>query len=367
MLMCRGGTWMWDYVSDRSNNTGWLMTALQQGSAVLATDGSYSRIRGPTVCGAGWVFACQRSQRILCGSFYEFSTNASAYRGELLGLVALHTLVLHICKHYHLREAKGKIICDSQSALRESGRRQQRIRPGAAQGDIFLTLRTIHREMQEANLSYEWVKSHQDSKMAWRCLSLEEQLNTTCDTLANGTVTQGLTRGPPPVGPMLLPFEQAAVIVDRVKITSQIAPAICFALGKVEARRFYTKAVDRIRGSNKGGLGWQEEHFNEVDWEALSKTIKRKPKGFQLWLSKQSIGICATQKNTARIQDILDDRCPNCGKQGEDNKHLNRCTNPGRVQLFRDGVRHLCKWMAARNQTDPELNFWVKEYLLHCG
>jgi hypothetical protein len=147
MLMRRGGTWMWDYVSDRSNDTGWLMTALQQGSAVLATDGSYSRIRGPTVCRAGWVFACRRSRRILCGSFYKFSTNASAYRGELLGLVALHTLVLHICKHYHLREAKEKIICDSQSALRESGRRRRQIRPGAAQGDIFLTLRTIHQEM----------------------------------------------------------------------------------------------------------------------------------------------------------------------------------------------------------------------------
>ena len=84
-------------------------------------------------------------------------------------------------------------------------------------------------------------------------------------------------------------------------------------------------------------------------------------------MSKQSIGICATQKNTARIQDILNDQCPNCGKQGEDNKHLNRCTNPGRVQLFRDGVRHLCKWMAKRNQTNPELIFWVREYLLHRG
>jgi hypothetical protein len=166
---------------------------------------------------------------------------------------------------------------------------------------------------------------------------------------------------------MLLPFKRAVVIVDRVKITSQIAPAIRFALGKVEARRFYTKAIDRIRGSNKGGLGWQEEYFNEVDWEALSKMVKQKPKGFQLWLSKQSIGICATQKNMAKIQDILDDRCPTCGKQGEDSKHLNRCSNPGRVKLFRDGVRHLCKWMAARNQTDPELIFWVNEYLLHHG
>ncbi len=124
-LMSGGGTWMWDYVSDRSTNTGWIMTALQQGTAVLATNGSYSRIRGPMVCGAGWVFTCRRSRRTLCGSFYEFSSNASAYHGELLGLVALHTLVLQTCKHYHLREAKGKIICDSQSALRESGRKRR--------------------------------------------------------------------------------------------------------------------------------------------------------------------------------------------------------------------------------------------------
>ena len=67
--------------------------------------------------------------------------------------------------------------------------------------------------------------------------------------------------------------------------------------------------------------------------------LKQKPKGFQLWLSKQSIGVCTTQKNTVRIQDILDNCCPNCGKRGEDNKHLNRC----------------------------ELAFWVNEYLLHRG
>ncbi len=104
----------------------------------------------------------------------------------------------------------------------------------------------------------------------------------------------------------------------------------------MEARNFYTKAVDRVRGSNRGGLGWYEEHFDKVDWEALSRALKHKPEGFQLWLLKQLIGVCAMQKNTARIQDILDDRCPNCGKQGEDNKHLNRCPDPGRVKPFWD-------------------------------
>ncbi len=88
--------------------------------------------------------------------------------------------------------------------------------------------------------------------MAWGCLSLEEQLNTTCDMLANGAVNRGLTHGPPPVEPMLLPFKRAAVVVNGVKITSQIAPEIRFALGKVEAKRFYTKAVKKNTEVTKG-------------------------------------------------------------------------------------------------------------------
>jgi hypothetical protein len=179
--------------------------------------------------------------------------------------------------------------------------------------------------------------------MQWHCPTLEEQLNTTCDTLANSAVTCALTLGSQPTAPMLLPFKQAAVVVDGIKITPQVAPAIRFALGRVEARRFYTKALDRVHGSNRGGLGWYEEDFDKVDWEVLSRALKHKPEGFQLWLSKQSIGVCTTQKNAARIQDILDNPCPNCGKQGENNNHLNRCPHPGWVKLFRDGVRNLCK------------------------
>jgi hypothetical protein len=155
------------------------------------------------------------------------------------------------------------------------------------------------------------------------------------------------------------------VAINGVKTTFQVAPATRSALGKVDARRFYTKAIDRVCGSNKGGLGWSEEAFDRVDWEALSQVLSHKPESFQLWLSKQSIGVCTTQKNKAQIQDILNDCCPNCGKQEEDNKHLNKCTDPGRVKLFRDGVRNLRWWMNKRNQTNPELAFWINEYLLH--
>jgi hypothetical protein len=170
---------------------------------------------------------------------------------------------------------------------------------------------------------------------------LEEQLNTTCDTLANSAVTRLLAQPYQQEETFLQPFEQSAVVIDGVKNTSNIAPTVRFTLGKVEAQRFYTKAIDRVQGSNKEGLGWTPEAFDAVDWDTLARVTKINSEGFQLWLSKQAIGVCATQKNTARIKDILDDRCPNCRRRGEDSKHLNRCTDPGRIRLFQDGVGKL--------------------------
>jgi hypothetical protein len=146
-----------------------------------------------------------------------------------------------------------------------------------------------------------------------------------------------------------------------------VAPVIRFHLGRVEAKKFYTRAIQQVAGSNKGGLGWSDTKFESVNWKALEHAIRNKPEGFQLWLSKQTIGVCATQKNTARIQDILDDRCPDCRRRREDSTHLNKCTDPGRSKLFQNGAWKLHRWMQTHNRMDPKLAFQINEYLLHRG
>jgi hypothetical protein len=88
---------------------------------------------------------------------------------------------------------------------------------------------------------------------------------------------------------------------------------------------------------------------------------------YQLWLSKQFIGICATRWNSARIQDILDDKCLNCGQARETSTHLKRCTNNCRTLLFEESVTNLSTWMHQRNRTNPELAYWIEKYLLFCG
>jgi hypothetical protein len=132
---------MWDFVSDITSEHSWLPLALESGTVVLAIDGSYDREKGPSVIGAGWVIACRRSGRVLMGSFFKFSSDASSYRGELLSLVAIHTLVLHACRFYQPAMVTEKIVCNSKSALYKSSKKGlRRIRPGVAQADLFRAL-----------------------------------------------------------------------------------------------------------------------------------------------------------------------------------------------------------------------------------
>jgi hypothetical protein len=165
----------------------------------------------------------------------------------------------------------------------------------------------------------------------------------------------------------MLPFENIAIMIINKKIKSNISPTVSFELGKEEAQLLYTTAIRRVHRRNKGRLGWSNKAFKKVDQMATEHALKVRPNGFQLWLSKQAIENCITQKNTGRIQDIFDNRCPNCGRCGEDNKQLNKCHNTGQVRLFRDSVCQLKAWMHKHNQTDIKLAFWINMYLLRRG
>ncbi len=146
-----------------------------------------------------------------------------------------------------------------------------------------------------------------------------------------------------------------------------VGPEVCFQLGREDALRFYMLLVVWVGGVNKGGQGWSRRRFEQVSWSTLELVLCSKPDMYQLWLSKQCIGICATRCDLACIQDILDDNCPNCGQAQETSTHLNRCTNNNRTLLFKESVTNLSTWMHQHNRTGPELAYWIEKYLLFCG
>jgi hypothetical protein len=73
------------------------VSGLEKGTIVCVTDGSYNRKVVPNISGAGFVLYCTKAKCMLRGNFYEESTAASSYQGELLGLVAIHTTLFALC------------------------------------------------------------------------------------------------------------------------------------------------------------------------------------------------------------------------------------------------------------------------------
>jgi hypothetical protein len=68
-----GGDWMWENVRNEEKELDWVAAAMQEGTAIWVTDGSYNRKVAPDVSGAGWLVYCTKRDKKLFGWFYERS------------------------------------------------------------------------------------------------------------------------------------------------------------------------------------------------------------------------------------------------------------------------------------------------------
>ena len=116
VLLSWGNTWLWD---DRTltGEHGWINDAISDGSLLAVTDGSFLREHYLNLCSAAFVLECTRGQSRLIGSFSESSRVANAYRGELLGLMAIHLILLSVDKVHGGRTGSVEVVSDCLGAL----------------------------------------------------------------------------------------------------------------------------------------------------------------------------------------------------------------------------------------------------------
>ena len=346
-----GGTWMWEHLQNEGPSIDWVLEAISNGTGTLVADGSFNRDLAPRISGAGWVFHCSATDLRLLGSFFEESRFAGSYRAERLGLLAGHTLLAALSTYYQLdRGPPVKICCDNKGALFRTQAYRRRIPAGSPQADVDRALRNV-KDRLTTTTSYEWVESHLDDVLLWEELTNEQQLNCVCDSLAKSAVSRGLVAEPRPASTQLLPCEKGAIIVDGTKLISDASSSIRFALGRLDAERFYTKE-----------LGWSSRTFNLVDWETLDATLAGKSQMYKLWLAKQSSGCCGTQAMVSRWDPSRTNRCPDCGHE-EHSEHLLRCPDHNRTRLLREQTRELQSWMHAAGG-HRDLCYWIPKFIL---
>jgi hypothetical protein len=286
LLRSWGGEWMWEHI-EVVGELDTVIEAIKEGRAIWCTDGSFDRLQMPNVSSAGWVIFDSVSKQHIKGSFFEVSEDASAYRGELLGLTALHLVAAAISELFGVIENSNELFCDNERALGKAKLYRRRVPSASKRGDLLRLLRNLRPQLMTAFV-YLHVYGHADDKKGRGNLTLVERLNCMCDALAKLARLRYWT-AEREVTTQILPKERAALFLHNQKQTGDISEATRYAIGKVQARLFYVNE-----------LGWTAERFDRVDWDALNATLSKKDLMYTLWLTKQATKFCGSRVQVAR-------------------------------------------------------------------
>jgi hypothetical protein len=184
-----GHGWMWKALRLEGND-GCLMDSIRDGTLLAVADDSYIRELHPELCLAAFILECSAGRGRIVGSFPELSPDANAYQGELLGLLAVHLILLAVNRLHPALTGRVKIYSDCMSALERitdlpSGRIACRIQ----HADILKILMVQCKDFS--------VKAHQDDRESYLSLVCPAQLNCQVDFFAK-KVIWGLEGTQPP-------------------------------------------------------------------------------------------------------------------------------------------------------------------------
>jgi hypothetical protein len=202
--------------------TDWTTQAITEGPLVAVTDGSYIRQIYPNLCPAAFVLECAHGQGQLIGSFKEASKAANAYRGELLGLMAIHLILVSMNLVHKSFSGNVKVVFDCLGALQRVTYLPPYGIPSRCKHSDILKNILVNCQDLMFSIHYSHVKVHQDNTTSFDKLSL--QLNCICNHLAKQRLADGVIE--PKGGSKLFPLEPIGIFVGGEKLLSETRPLL---------------------------------------------------------------------------------------------------------------------------------------------
>jgi hypothetical protein len=231
---------MWDdidFTQDTTQDLKWVAEGMQNNTLVWATDGSYDRKWAADLSGVGWIIFCKRTGLQMTGTFWEKSPSASSFRAEMLGLSCLHLLARAIAEFFGIGQWAAVLSCNNKRALELLSNHRRRIQPSAKSANIRCSFRA-NKQGFIRGFKYIHRYGHMDQFLPWSQLSLMQQLNCICNTLAKNVLLLAIISGYHDRPIQILPRDDIALVIWRNKVTGDISTLLRFHASKGLARNY---------------------------------------------------------------------------------------------------------------------------------
>jgi hypothetical protein len=250
-----GNTWMWDNLKI-TGDIGWIAEAIANNTLIAITNGSYMRELYPHLNSAAFVLECTRGRERLMGLFTEHTMDACSYRGELLGLMAIHLILLAVNECTSGLTGSAQIYLDCLGALNKvKDLPPYRIPTWCSHLDILKNIMVNCSNMPFSRF-YSHVRAHQNDRTQYGDLARPAQLNCQMDYHAKkaiwdtGPLNDKVTRR--------FPLEPVCVFLSKNKLTSNKGNKLRFWVHRKLARSAYHDIIIL-----------NVSQFDKVDWEMV--------------------------------------------------------------------------------------------------
>ncbi len=342
-----GNTWLWDNLAI-SGDISWIDESIADNSCVTVMDGSYMKEIYPNLNSEAFVFECSKGRGRLMGTFVKATTDVGSYRGELLGLMAIH-LILH-----GIHEVRPGLVGSVHNLLDCLGALHKvenlppyQIPTQCSHSNILKTIMTNCSRLSFTRI-FSHVKAHQDNGVEYGSLSRNAQLNCQMDYHAKKAIWE---MTPEPEAPTRrFPLEPICVFLGKNKLTSDKGESLKFWVQQHQAQAYYHN-VDIMYGPQ----------FDTIDWEMVHTALCRVPQMFQIWACKQVMDIAPTNGNRPWEKDLCS-LCPSCAQVNETCLHILFCNHAGQVDGLMKSILDLLGQWLVEVDTYPDLSDCIVEY-----
>ena len=268
-----------------------------------------------------------------------------AYRSELGGLIGTLTALQVLCEAYGIAQGRAIIGVDCESLTKRLSNPRP-IEVTEAHFDLLYDCRCRIQALP-VTIRLDWIEGHQDERNPARPLDWWAQQNIAMDTAAKAhwRMTQH-TPAPNPI----LQHETFSVKVKMEKVTS------------FNKNHIYNQILEQPTRAY-----WQQKHditdpqWEDINWKASQQALQELPIGQRRFHAKFATSHIATGKMMLIRKQWPHSKCPRCGADQEDTKHVIQC--PAAPGKWSSAIEGLQTWLKAQH-TDPFLTVSITR-LLH--